>query len=206
MNLICRRILSLVPSTLLILLRLCDKSPSHLQNTDKEHYVIQWWQQLMLQKSSCSSNPLLPTHSVTRAGESTPEQQEGSCLLHWQPLFIATLCSQKQLIAFGQWLDKPIFGNFLSCIFYSCHYRALMQMYVWRLLLESCNLLDCINSTTADYDRQKLSWQRCLPLHKRKPLLLFLTGIGVLANLILVIIFSWLHICHFFYSLGAISS
>lgn len=155
---------------------------------------------------NCSSNPLLPTCRGTRAGESTPEQQEGSCLPHWQPLFISTLCSQKQLTAFGQWLEKSIFGNFLSCIFCSCHYRALMQMYVWRLLLESCNLLDCINFTTADYDRQKLLWQRCLHLHKRKPLLLFLTVTAILAKLILVIIFFWLHICHFFYSLGAISS
>lgn len=39
--LICRRILPLVPSTLLIPLQLCDKSPSHWRSTDKEHYVIQ---------------------------------------------------------------------------------------------------------------------------------------------------------------------
>lgn len=68
-----RRILSLLPSTLLIPLRLCDKSPSHWQNTDKEHCIIQWWLRRLTAANAaergCSSNPLLPTCRATKAGE-----------------------------------------------------------------------------------------------------------------------------------------
>lgn len=82
--LMCRRILSLVPSTLLIPLQFCDKSPSHWQSTDKEHHVIWWWLRRFtvanVAESGCSSNPLLPTCRAVKAGEQ-PTRAAGTVTL-----------------------------------------------------------------------------------------------------------------------------
>lgn len=156
--LMCRRILSLVPSTLLIPLRSCDKSPSHWQNRQRTLCYSMMTQRLTAAnaaESGCSFQPT-PSHLQGCEGRRAAHQSSRKGHAHCTD----SLCLSPSSVpkSDGQHLASDSKSLFLVT-FYPIYSIPVTTEYSCKCMYGGCcNLLVCINFTTVDYARQKLSW------------------------------------------------